>query len=156
MMEITIEKMSPQDRDEIISIFSEGVQSGDLVLDTDNPGTYDMMAGRNLVARAEGRIIGWAAVEPAGDLPRSRTASVSVFVKPGYRRLGIGRSLLNAAIDLAASNGISTLVSGIVPKNVPALLLHKTCGFYAFRMLRKAGLASGQWQNVVLLQRDCR
>jgi L-amino acid N-acyltransferase YncA len=154
-MEITIEKMLPQDRDEIVSIFKEGVQSGDLVLDINDPGTQNLAAGRNLVARAQGRIIGWATIEPAGDKLRSGMAAIGVFVRPGYRRIGVGRSLLNTAIDIAASNGISTLVSGIAPKNVPALLLHKKCGFKAVGMLQKAGLVKGQWQNAVMLQRNC-
>jgi phosphinothricin acetyltransferase len=154
-MEITIEKMSPRDRDEIVSIFREGVQSGDLVLDINDPGTQDISAGRNMVARAQGQIIGWAMVDQAGDRLRSGLATISIFVRPGYRRIGVGRTLLNTAIDIAASNGISTLVTGIVPKNVPALLLHKRCGFRAVGMLQKAGLANGRWQDAVLLQRSC-
>ena len=117
-MEITIESMAPQDRDEIVSIFNEGVQSGDLVLDTDDPGASDLTSGRNLVARAGGRIVGWAVVDRAGGSPASRTAAVSVFVKPGCRRQGIGRALLDAAGAAAARSGIVTLLSGVVPKNV--------------------------------------
>jgi L-amino acid N-acyltransferase YncA len=154
-MEIILEKMSPQDRDEIVSLFMEGVQSGDLVLDTDDPGTKDLAAGRNLVARAQGRIIGWATLDPAGGKPQPDLANVGVFVSPGYRRMGVGRSLLEAAIDIAASKGISKLASSIVPKNVPALLLHKTCGFRAVDVVRKAGLAGGLWQDAVLLHRNC-
>jgi L-amino acid N-acyltransferase YncA len=154
-MEITIEKMSTQDRDEIVSLFREGVQSGDLVLDTDDPGARDIAAGRNLVARAQGRIIGWATVDMAGDKLSSGLATVGVFVSPDYRRIGLGRTLLNAAIDIAASNGVVKLVTSIAPKNVPALLLHKQCGFKAVGMLQKAGIANGQWQNAVLLRRNC-
>jgi L-amino acid N-acyltransferase YncA len=154
-MEITIEKMMPLDRNEIVSLFNEGVQSGDLVLDVDDPGTKEIAAGRNLVARAQGHVIGWATVDPAGGEPGAALATVGVFVSPAYRRMGVGRTLLNAAVDIAASNGISKLVSGIAPKNVPALLLHKKCGFKAVGMLRKAGLTQGQWQNAVLLQRNC-
>ncbi len=154
-MEITIEKMSPRDRDEIVSIFRKGVQTGDLVLDRDDPGTRDIAAGRNLVARAKGRVIGWATVDVAGSKLPSGLATVSVFVSPDYRRIGVGRTLLNAAIDQAASNGISKVITSIVPKNVPALLLHKSCGFKAVGMIRKAGVAKGQWQNAVLLRRNC-
>ncbi len=155
-MEITIAKMSPQDRDEIVSAFKEGVQAGDLVLDTDDPGTQNLATGRNLVARAQGRIVGWATIEPSVDKHRPGVATIGVFVRPKYRRNGVGRSLLDAAADAAAENGISTLVSRIAPKNVPALFLHKKCGFKAFGMLRKAGVANGQWQDAVLLQRTVR
>jgi phosphinothricin acetyltransferase len=154
-MEITVEKMSPRDRDEIVSIFREGVQSGDVVLDTDDPGTKDITAGRNLVARTQGQVIGWATLDPAQGERKSDTAAVGVFVSPDYRRIGLGRMLLNAVVDIAASNGISKVVTGIAPKNVPALLMHKKCGFRAVRMLRNAGVAKGQWQDAVLLQREC-
>lgn len=154
-MEITVEKMSPRDRDEIVSIFREGAQSGDLVLDTDDPGTKDITAGRNLVARAKGRVIGWTTLDQARGGRGSDVATVGVFVSPDYRRIGLGRTLLNTAIDIAASNGISKVVTGIAPKNVPALLMHKKCGFKAVRMLRNAGVAKGQWQDAVLLQREC-
>lgn len=154
-MDFTIEKMSPQDSHEVVSIFREGVQSGDLVLDVDDPGTRDIAAGLNLVARSKGRIIGWAMIEPAGSRLKRGIATLSVFVKPDYRKMGIGRALLDAAIGMAAGNGIKTLASGIVPKNVPGLMLHKSYGFKAIGMLRKAGLAGGRWQDAVLLQRDC-
>ncbi|HEY3273706.1 MAG TPA: GNAT family N-acetyltransferase [Methanocella sp.] len=154
-MEITIEKMSPQDRDEIESIFRKGVQSGDLVLDTDDPATRDIAAGRNLVARAKGQVIGWAMLDVTGSKLPSGLATVSVFVSPDYRKIGVGRALLNAAVDVAASNGISKVITSIVPKNVPALLLHKSCGFKAVGMLQKAGVAKGQWQDAVLLRRNC-
>jgi L-amino acid N-acyltransferase YncA len=154
-MEITLEKMSPLDRAEIVSIFREGVQSGDLVLDTDDPGTKDLTAGRNLVARAQGRVIGWATLDPAGAGHGSDVATVGVFVSPDHRRIGLGHTLLNAAVDIAASNGISKVLAGIAPKNVPALLLHKNNGFKAVRVLRKAGVAGGKWQDAVLLQREC-
>ena len=154
-MEITIGKMSPQDRDEVVAIFRECEQCGDLVLDSDDPGRRDIMRARNLVARAQGRVLGWASVDQAGSGSQTGPAVVSVLVRPGFRRMGIGRALLNAAIDMAGQNGIGTLTAGIVPKNVPALFLHKSCGFRAVGMLPKAGLAGGQWQNVVLLERDC-
>lgn len=154
-MEITITQMSPRDRDEIVTMFRECEQSGDLVLDTDDPGTRDISRGRSIVARAQDRIIGWASIDAASGRFKPGIASISVLVRPGYRRIGVGRALLNTAIDVAARSGIGTLVSGIVPRNVPALLLHKSCGFKAVGMLQKAGLAGGKWQDAVLLQREC-
>jgi L-amino acid N-acyltransferase YncA len=152
-MEVTIENMSPLDRDEVIAIFDEGVRAGDLVLDIDDPGTQDLAAGRNLVARVGDRIIGWATLDAAGDGPRPGIAAIGVFVRPDYRRKGVGQALLDAAVDLAARSGISTLITGIIPHNVPALMLHKKSGFKAIGMIRKAGVASGEWHSAVLLER---
>jgi L-amino acid N-acyltransferase YncA len=154
-MEISIDNMSPEDYGAVISIYREGVEAGDLVMDSDDPARMDLASGRNLVARAGGKVVGWAVVEPADDPSRASAASVSVFVKPDYRRIGVGRALLDAAVSMSARSGISALLTGIVPQNVPALLLHKSCGFRAIGMLQKAGIASGELRDAVLLQRSC-
>jgi len=143
--------MRSEDREEVLSIFREGVNAGDLVMDSDDPAGKDLASGRNLVARVKDKIIGWAVVEPA---EMARVANVSVFVKPDYRGIGVGKALLDATVVLSERSGITALLTGIVPQNVPALLLHKSCGFRAVGMLQKAGVASGKLRDAVLLQRN--
>ncbi|MGA9140524.1 MAG: GNAT family N-acetyltransferase [Methanocella sp.] len=154
-MEMSIDNMSLEDYGEVLSIFREGVDAGDLVMESDDPAGMNLASGRNLVARAGGKVVGWAVVQPADDPSRATAASVSVFVKPDYRRIGVGRALLDAAAGQSARSGITALLTGIVPQNVPALLLHKSCGFRAIGMLQKAGVASGKLRDAVLLQRNC-
>jgi phosphinothricin acetyltransferase len=151
-MEISIENMRPSDHGQVLSIFREGVDAGDMVMDSDNPAGMDLASCQGLVARVGEKIIGWAVVKPAAE---SGAASVSVFVKPDCRGVGIGKALLDATVSLSARSGISALLAGVVPQNVPALMLHKSCGFRAIGMLQKAGLSSGKPRNAVLLQRDC-
>ncbi len=154
-MEISIDNMSPGDYGEVVSIFREGMDAGDIVMDSDDPARMDLASGRNLVARAGGKVIGWAILAPADRPSRATAASVSVFVKPDYRRIGVGRALLDAAAGISARSGISALLTGVVPQNVPALMLYKSCGFRAIGMLQKAGVASGKLRDAVLLQRNC-
>lgn len=151
-MEISIDNMRPEDREKVMSIFREGVNNGDLVMDSDDPAGKDLASGRNLVARVKDKIIGWAIVEP---VEKAGAASVSVFVKPDCRGIGVGKALLDATVALSGRSGITALLTGIVPQNVPALMLHKSCGFRAVGMLQKAGVASGKLRDAVLLQRNC-
>lgn len=151
-MEISIKNMRPSDHGQVLSIFREGVEAGDMVMDSDNPAGMDLASCQGLVARVGEKIIGWAVVKPAEE---SGAASVSVFVKPDCRGVGIGKALLDATVSLSARSGISALLTGIVPQNVPALMLHKSCGFRAVGMLQKAGVASGKLRNAVLLKRNC-
>lgn len=151
-MEISIDNMRPEDREKVMSIFREGVKKGDLVMDSDDPAGKDLASGRNLVARVKDKIIGWAIVEP---VEKAGAASVSVFVKPDYRGIGVGKALLDATVALSGRSGITALLTGIVPQNVPALMLHKSCGFRAVGMLQKVGVASGKLRDAVLLQRNC-
>lgn len=153
-MEIYITRMSPAHREEIVSIYNSGVEAGDMMLDTDNPGCTSLSEG--FVAKSEGIVVGWAATSriESGSVPPG-VARISVYVAPDFRRKGIGRTLLNAIIDHSSRSGINTLLSDIVPENVPALLLHKQCGFKAIGMVQQAGQARGQWQDAVLLKYSC-
>lgn len=58
-----------------------------------------------LVARSSGAVVGCAAVECYGDTGLLR----SVAVDAAYRGCGIGRSLVDAAVDLARRRGVRTL-----------------------------------------------
>lgn len=91
----------------------------------------DLASGRTLgvtAVRGDREIIGWARVAPAGQLsklyqnrlyrnlevlaqgPRDRTFAVSCFlVDPNFRRHGVARSLLKAAIALVQERGAVAL-----------------------------------------------
>ena len=149
-----IEEMSVSDHDQVCSIFRNGMASGDLVMDVDDPQEWvDFKQGENLVARLGTQVVGWSMVTPLpkGDLPAG-VARVGVFVDPKFRGKGIGRLLLNAVVQYSGEKGLNSLICGIVPDNVPALMLHKSCGFKALGMLRDAGQAGGKARDAVLLQ----
>lgn len=156
-MEYKIEQMAPADKDEILSIYREGLESGDILLDAEYPETWVDFSGKSgIVVRESDKVIGWAAVTLiAGEDVPDGVGKLSVFVRPDYRNQGIGRILVNTTIALSEQAGVRVLVSGIVPKNVPALMLHKTCGFKAMGMLRQAGTINGELADAVLLQYTC-
>ena len=153
-VEITIRRSTPADGETLALLFRSGAAAGDLALGADDPGRIDLASSCGLVAEHEGRAIGYALAElipPQG----AGVARMSIFVKPEFRRRGIGRTLLHTAIDLAGRSGITTLFSGVVPKNAPALLLHKKCGFRAVGLVPQAGLDGGQPLKAVMLRLDC-
>ena len=156
MEHYTVDEMTTSDRAHAIAIFHEGVSGGDPVLDVDNPDNWiDLENGQNLVARLGDRIVGWAAICPIHDqeLPEG-VSKVSVFVSRECRRKGIGRLLLNTAIGMSKEQGVGSLICGIVPGNVPAIMLHKACGFKALGMIREAGRIKNKQQDAVLLHRN--
>ena len=149
-----IQEMSASDQDQVCSIFRGGMASGDLVLDADDPAEWvDLERGENLVAKLDDKVVGWVIVTPLeeAELPQG-VGRVGVFVDPEYRGKGIGRLLLNSAIQYSGEQGISSLICGIVPANLPAVMLHKSCGFKALGMLRDAGMCGGRKRDAVLLQ----
>ncbi len=58
-----------------------------------------------------------------------KTAELSIYISPQYRRQGIGRVLLQAAIARSPALGIKNLVGCIFANNEPSLKLFKNFGF---------------------------
>jgi len=62
--------------------------------------------------------------------PASRHVSdLGLMVAAGYRRRGIGRSLLDAAAGWARRQGVSKLELHVFPHNEPAIGLYESYGF---------------------------
>ncbi|MEX0267622.1 N-acetyltransferase family protein [Leptolyngbyaceae cyanobacterium UHCC 1019] len=58
-----------------------------------------------------------------------KTAELSIYISPNYRRQGIGRILLQTAIARSPALGIKNLVGCIFANNEPSLKLFKQFGF---------------------------
>ena len=56
-------------------------------------------------------------------------ADLGLMVASGYRRMGIGRALLDAAVDWARGAGIRKLELHVFPHNTPAIALYESYGF---------------------------
>jgi len=69
--------------------------------------------GQCLVAVAGREVIGFVQlVAPRGD---TATTALALHVEDGWRRLGVGATLLSSAYELAAASGVSTLTAQCLP-----------------------------------------
>jgi phosphinothricin acetyltransferase len=81
-------------------------------------------------------------------------AWLSVYVTPDAQRRGIGRGLVEAAIEASEQAEIWTLMAGILPENVASLALHERAGFRRVGVQRRLGRdALERWRDVVLMER---
>jgi phosphinothricin acetyltransferase len=88
------------------------------------------------VAAIDGQIAGWLSFHPF--LPRCAyrgTAEISVYVGAQFRRLGVGRALLEKAIAHSPHLEISVLVGCIFGHNEPSLRLFGRMGFERWGLL---------------------
>ena len=84
-----------------------------------------------LAAEVDGRIVGiiWARImDDYGHLDDA-TPSLAMSVLPGYRRQGIGSSLLAAMLELLRSNGYARTSLSVQKANTPACRLYEKIGF---------------------------
>jgi len=101
---------------------------------------------RVYVAEDSSRFVGFAITV---DVPASlRLAHFwqirDLFVLPGYRRQGIGRSLLASVRDAASASGALRLVLQTEDDNNPALRLYADCGYTAVSGYRSLMLPLGR------------
>ena len=94
-----IESMTPADWEQVRTVYLEGVATGQATFEVETPSREQWEAAHHpfgrLVARRDGRVVGWAALSPVS---RRRcyagVAEVSVYVAADHRGRGIGRTLL--------------------------------------------------------------
>jgi len=83
-----------------------------------------------IVHEIEGEVTAWLSFESFYGRPAyDHTAEISIYVASEYRGKGLGRQLLQEAIELTPSLGIKTLIGNIFSHNEPSLRLFRSFGF---------------------------
>ena len=83
---------------------------------------------QGFVWEQDGRVVGNAGVLPVRGFPE-RWVLANVAVSPEYRRRGIGRQMVEAAIDHARQGGGESLYLQVGQDNGPARYLYEALGF---------------------------
>jgi phosphinothricin acetyltransferase len=161
MAAIAVEPMRASDWPAVAGIYQQGIDTGDATFETRVPSWEAWDAGHlnaaRLVAREEGRVVGWAALSPVSDrCVYGGVAEVSVYVAGAARGRGIGRRLLEALALASEEAGIWTLQAGIFPENEASLAIHRSCGFRVVGRRERLGRLAGEWRDVILLERRSR
>jgi L-amino acid N-acyltransferase YncA len=161
---IDISVMSEANWTDVAVIYQEGIDTGDATFAPTPPASWqDWCAGKfnqcSIVARREGKILGWAALSPVSSRQiYAGVAEVSVYVSQKARQRGVGSRLLQDLIEKSEANGIWTLQAGIFPENQASLSLHFKHGFRVVGRREKLGKMDfgphqGEWRDVLLLER---
>jgi L-amino acid N-acyltransferase YncA len=157
-MTIHIEAMSSSDWKEVRTIYLEGIASNQATFEVDAPSWQEWDAGHHafarLVARVDGKVVGWAALSPVS---RRRcyagVAEVSIYVGENHRGRGIGRQLLLAVIAESERNGIWTLQGATFPENEASRRLQQACGFRELGRRERIAQQQGIWRDTILTER---
>lgn len=89
------------------------------------------------VALADGNVVGWSDIMLK---PRPAMRHSGVFglgVLRAYRRRGIGKALINTALDAARRKGLTRIELHVRTDNAPAIRLYKKSGFAVEGTLRR-------------------
>jgi len=155
---LTVEPLRQDDWEAVAAIYAEGIATGNATFETAVP-SYERwdaahLPGHRLVARADGLLLGWAALSAVS--PRAVYAGVtenSIYIAEAARGQGVGRQLLQALVDGAERDGIWTIQTGIFPENRASIALHERCGYRTVGLRERLGRLHGVWRDVVLMER---
>jgi L-amino acid N-acyltransferase YncA len=153
-----IEAMRPEDWEQVRAIYIEGIASGQSTFESHAPMWDEWDAAHHafarLVARSDGKVVGWAALSPVSSRPcYAGVAEISVYVAADCRNRGIGRELLSAAIAESERHGIWTLQGATFPENKASLRMQRACGFREIGRRQRIAQLRGAWRDTVLTER---
>jgi len=97
----------------------------------------------------EGELAATAAVGYTSKFPSSRhkMAMWGVFTSPRYRRQGLSRQVVEAAVEHAFSNGVSRINLQVYVPNEPAVTLYKSIGFVEYGVEPGAVYINNQYHD---------
>ena len=90
------------------------------------PGSYAPPGGRLALALADGAVAGCVALRR---FDAERCEAKRLYVRPGFRRRGLGRALLDWVIGEARSAGYREMVGDTMPVMAQALEMYDRRGF---------------------------
>ncbi|WP_306555689.1 GNAT family N-acetyltransferase [Acidovorax sp.] len=99
----------------------------------------------------QGELAATAAVGRAGQFPSSHHKMVmwGVFTSPRYRRRGLGRQVVETALQHAFDNGAHRVNLQVYLPNEPAIALYKKMGFVKYGIESEAVCLDGQYHDGV-------
>jgi Sortase and related acyltransferases len=162
-MNHVINKMTPDDWEQVRNIYQEGIATGHATFEREAPdwerwNTTHLPEAR-LVVRDGDIIMGWAILSPVSSrFVYSGVAEVSLYVSTAKRHQGVGSALMATIIGASEKSGIWTLQAGIFPENKASLALVKKHGFHEVGRRERLGKMTygelaGIWRDVILVER---
>ena len=155
---LIIRKLEPSDWPRIEEIYKAGILTGMATFETSTPEweSWDdnHVQHSRWVAEENNYIQGWVALSPVSDrCVYGGVAEVSVYLDPEYRGQGLGKKLLEHAIESSEQQGIWTLTAAMFPENKASAMLHRSCGFREIGYREKVGKLLGEWKDTLLFER---
>jgi L-amino acid N-acyltransferase YncA len=107
------------------------------------------------VAEIEGQVAGWFSFHPFIKRAAYRgTAEISVYVSEKFRRRGVGRDLLEKAVQHSSQLKLGALLGLIFEHNGPSLHLFERMGFERWGLLPRVARVDGVDRGVVIMGRQ--
>ena len=79
----------------------------------------------------------------------SITAEIGIYIHPGYQKKGLGKILLQKAIDSSPELKLENLLGFIFGHNEPSIKLFRNFGFTEWGTLKEVGKMDGKYVDLI-------
>jgi len=160
---MTIRDALPRDLASIVEIYNSAIPGRMATADTTPITVESRRAWFNehgprerplWVVEESGALVGWLSFQSFYGRPAYRaTAEISIYVAKGWQGRGIGRTLLERAVEEAPRLGLRTLLGFIFGHNTPSLRLFEGLGFQRWALLPRVAELDGIERDLVIVGR---
>jgi L-amino acid N-acyltransferase YncA len=157
-MDFVIEAMFADDKNAVLAIYREGIETGLATFETAVP-TWEKwdaghLTGCRFVARRQGQVIGWAALSPVSSrCVYEGVAEVSIYIAAAARGQGVGKALMQTLVSASEHDNFWTLQASLFPENEASLALHLAYGFRVVGRRERIAQLHGVWRDTLFLER---
>ena len=103
------------------------------------------------VAEEDGEIVGRLSIARDPHQASRHVADLGLMVADGHRRRGIGRALLEQAVEWARAGGVLKLELHVFPWNEPAIHLYERFGFEREGLRKGHYRRAGEYVDAILM-----
>ena len=107
--------------------------------------------GLGLVVEVDGRVVGQLAVHRRQGRYEGHRGDLSITVEHDHRGQGLGRALVETAVDWARAVRLAKLTLGVFPENARAIALYRSVGFVEEGTLRRHLRVGGEDRDLLLM-----
>jgi len=105
-----------------------------------------------LVARVDGKLVGGASIHPHTE-KRAHVAEFGIFIRRGYRNLGLGTAMVKTFIEIAKKHGFEILQLSVHATNKRAFRVYKKCGYKECgKLTRDVKFLDGTYTDRILME----
>lgn len=158
---LTIREANIDDLPEMLDIYNDAILHLTATFDMEEQSIgerrkwFEQHGGRNplIVAQKDGAVAGYASLSPFRDKEAYKdTTEISIYISKDYRGFGIGKTLMEEILRLAAELNYHVIIAGITTGNEGSVRLHEKYGFEFIGRFKEVGFKFGEWQSVDFYQ----
>jgi phosphinothricin acetyltransferase len=157
--QLTIRPAQIGDLARVVEIYNAGIAERVATFETAPRTTKDVSGWLKdgqpfIVAVDDDEVIGWARAGAYSDrCVYQGVGEHAVYVHPGVRGRGLGRTLLLELCVESERHGLYKLTSRVFTDNEPSRAAHRAAGFEEVGVQRRHGKLDGEWKDCVLVER---